>query len=304
MIRRHWRTDGNAGWVFSITTDGNVADGTRDSYSHAFALYGLAWAYSLQHNPQYLAIADQTFEFIDQKLTSRMFGGLFDNDLADIRIKRQNPHMHMLEAALAWYDMTGESRFIARASEIFELFCKKLFQSKSSILAECFNEDWQPVTGCTGLTFEPGHHFEWVWLLHQYSQRTGRTVEKFTEALLSKAMDCGISDFLAVDKVLDDGTISDASTRVWPQTEALKAFAAEHSTGRRSMATQVSLLMVEFKSRFIGKPFAAGWIDHFDANGKPKVDYVPASTFYHIVLGLAEADRAFNERSNSRFSTR
>jgi len=299
MIRRHWCSDGNPGWIFSITADGVVADNTRDSYSHAFALYGLAWAFGLHQDPRYLAIADQTFEFLDTFLASKKYGGVLCNNRDSGPTKRQNPHMHLFEAALAWYEVSGKDRFIARANEIFGLFSGKFFQKQTSILAETFHEDWVPFAGVEGRIFEPGHHFEWVWLLHRYARTTGQTVDDRANALFTKAMEFGQRGELFVDGVRDDGVITDAGTRIWPQTEALKAFSVEHITGRRAMTGQVVDLINALEKRFIGKPFSAGWIDHFDSNGVAKVDFVPASTLYHIILALVETDRVFNGRSKS-----
>ena len=44
---------------------------------------------------------------------------------------------------------------------------------------------------------------------------------------------------------------------------------------------------------FLGRPVAGGWIDHVDAAGAPLVDFMPASTLYHVFLAVAEADRVW-----------
>ena len=44
---------------------------------------------------------------------------------------------------------------------------------------------------------------------------------------------------------------------------------------------------------FIGRPFTTGWIDHFDADGAPLVDYVPASSLYHLMMAGSEVARTF-----------
>lgn len=296
MIRRHWGANGEPGWVHSVASDGAIAASMRDSYTQAFALYGLAWAYRLQPDARYLALADQTFAFMDCHLTLPPHGGFLDHPGPQSRGRRQNPHMHLFEAALAWYDVTGESRFLARADQLFQLFEAKFFQPDTSILVENFKDDWQPVSGPRGRTFEPGHHFEWVWLLHTYAQHSGRNVQPFADALFSKASDFGFSNGMIVDAVLDNGAIADQSTRSWPHMEALKAAASEHLAGRASMPNLANRLLGILETQFLGKPFPAGWHDHFDGDGSLKVDFVPASTLYHIVLALGEADRIFNRK--------
>ena len=44
-------------------------------------------------------------------------------------------------------------------------------------------------------------------------------------------------------------------------------------------------------------PFPGGWMDQFDAAGKPLTEFVPASTFYHVFCAIAEADRALGARA-------
>ena len=296
MIRRHWGANGEPGWVYSVARDGAIVDATRASYTQAFALYGLAWAYRLEPEARFLALADQTFAFMDRHLTLPPHGGFLNHTGPDAGGRRQNPHMHLFEAALAWYDVTGESRFLARADQIFQLFENKFFQPDTSILVENFKANWQPASGARGRTFEPGHHFEWVWLLHTYAQHSGRNVQPFTDALYSKASDFGFSNGMIVDAVLDNGTIADQSTRSWPHTEAVKAAASEHLAGRGAMPNLANKLLGTLETRFLGKPFPAGWFDHFNGDGSMKVDFVPASTLYHIVLALGEADRIFNQK--------
>ena len=41
---------------------------------------------------------------------------------------------------------------------------------------------------------------------------------------------------------------------------------------------------------FLDRPFPGGWIDHFDEAGQPLVDYVPASSLYHIFAAAAESE--------------
>ncbi|HEX7977899.1 MAG TPA: hypothetical protein VF461_04815, partial [Gemmatimonadaceae bacterium] len=41
--------------------------------------------------------------------------------------------------------------------------------------------------------------------------------------------------------------------------------------------------------RFLDRPFAGGWIDHISADGAPLVDYVPASSLYHLMFAAADA---------------
>ena len=54
---------------------------------------------------------------------------------------------------------------------------------------------------------------------------------------------------------------------------------------------------------FLGRPVAGGWIDHVDANGAPMVDFMPASTLYHVFLAAAEADRLWGKHDSLEAQT-
>ncbi len=51
--------------------------------------------------------------------------------------------------------------------------------------------------------------------------------------------------------------------------------------------------MAALTRTFLDRPFAGGWIYHVAADGAPLVDYVPASTLYHLVLAASVAAEGF-----------
>ena len=50
-------------------------------------------------------------------------------------------------------------------------------------------------------------------------------------------------------------------------------------------------MLAALKQHYLDQPFPGGWMDQFDAAGKPLTEFVPASTFYHVFCAIAEADR-------------
>lgn len=93
---------------------------------------------------------------------------------------------------------------------------------------------------------------------------------------------------LIYDELLDDGTVRTAGHRCWPHAEALKAQLArfEH-LGTLNVARTTAILDALF-SHFLKGPVRGTWIDRLDESGKPRIDKVPTSTFYHVFLGFAE----------------
>jgi mannose/cellobiose epimerase-like protein (N-acyl-D-glucosamine 2-epimerase family) len=294
LIRRHWRADGKDGWIFAITPDGGVADARRDTYAHAFAAYGLAWAYRVRPSRLYRDIADETFHLLDTLLAAPDLGGVLDGVPRPDNWRRQNPHMHLFEACLAWYEATGEARYLGRAGEIFGLFSTRFLQPGSGILAEYYDDRWMPVEGERGRVSEPGHHFEWVWLLRKFARATGRDVSAHVDKLFGHSLAYGQGPLATlVEEVLDDGTVVKSSCRTWPYTEAVKAAVAEHEAGRPGMEPLIANWLDTMFRRHLSGAFPGGWIDQVSADGKPMVDFAPASTLYHAFLAIAEVERVF-----------
>ncbi|RUW99187.1 mannose-1-phosphate guanylyltransferase, partial [Mesorhizobium sp. M2A.F.Ca.ET.037.01.1.1] len=102
------------GWVRTLNIDGSVADPVEDAYDHSCVLLALAHAHMSGH-PDALRLGEETFAFLDAHLEdSRMTGFLETSDGAEER--RSNPHMHLLEAFLAWHKATGERAYLRRAA--------------------------------------------------------------------------------------------------------------------------------------------------------------------------------------------
>ena len=296
LIDRYHAVDGDHGWIFSIHPDGAVHDAKRDFYAHSFALFGLAWAYKLSPEPRFLAVALDTLSVLDQHFESPT-GGYHSVLPGDASQREQNPHMHLFEAMLAWFEATGREMFLARAAELYGMMAARFFQHRTGILAEYFDGSWNPREGIDGRICEPGHHFEWSWLLRRYAALSGRRDSPVAHALKAFGDRHGFdSEGFVVDQLLDDGRVHKTSRRCWPHTEAIKAEAAAAEAGDGQAAARAAQTIDRLLGAFLGRPVAGGWIDHVDATGAPIVDSMPASTLYHVFLAAAEADRVWGEQ--------
>jgi mannose/cellobiose epimerase-like protein (N-acyl-D-glucosamine 2-epimerase family) len=291
-------TPDQASFAFSIDPRGGIVSDVRDAYTHAFVLFALAWVYRLNGDERMLTIADKTIAFIEDRLTDPVHGGLFDAVPAPSRDKRQNPLMHLLEAYL-FLDQAASGRgYLERAAGLVALFKHRLYRAEPGVLLEHFGYDWLPHGDpAKADVFEPGHHFEWVWLLATYGGQVGETVEPWASRLHETACRYGIDgDGLIFDEVGADLTPRKRSHRIWPHTEAIKAAVARDAAGDAHALDLADGMSSVLMARFLGRPFAGGWVDHLSEAGEPLVDYVPASTLYHIFLAAAEARRCLEDR--------
>lgn len=291
MVRDFYRRDGGDGWVFSIGRDGAIGDATRDLYAHAFVLLGIASYVKAGGARTALALADETLAFIDARLSAPA-GGYLDAMPRPDALRRQNPHMHMLEGLLSLWSASGESRYLVQAEKIFDLFAARFFRPDPGVLGEYFDDALAPAAGTTGEIVEPGHHYEWTWLLRWLERESGRAVQPYVDALYRHADTYGYDgDGLVVDELLCDGRAYKRSRRTWPVTEAIKGNLVEAALGRVGAGDKVIALADRLHERFLTGVPAGGWMDRLDEHGRPATDFMPASTLYHILCALDELDQ-------------
>ena len=279
--------------AFSIDRFGGRVSEVRDAYAHAFVLFAAAWLYRLNGDRRLLELADKLDRFVRDRLVDPVHDGVFDTDPPARPTKRQNPLMHLLEAYLALERAAPGRGFAERARWIVTLFRTRLLQPRSGVILEHFAQDWSTGEG-TARVFEPGHHFEWVWLLRDYQSLIGDDVAAIGTRLFDIALAHGVAaSGLLFDEVGDDMRVVKPSHRLWPHTEAIKAAAVrarfDGDPRARALAAAMGHALTD---NFLDRPFAGGWIDQIDGEGRALVDYVPASSLYHLFFAAAEADTA------------
>lgn len=283
MLRRYRHADGAPGFVFSVARDGAAVDATRDLYAHAFVLLGLASAYEVTRDPQLLKLAKETLGFLDANMASPA-GGYLETLPTASGSRRQNPHMHLFESLLALHAVAPEYGFLDRADTLFALFRNRFLQAEGTILVEFFDDALRPMDG-PDFPFEPGHHFEWAFLLSRFAALSVRSkTPKEARALWKSALRAGVG---ADGKIFDRATARGcdcASTRLWPYAEAARAASIPQDAEEERFTAR--FFLDQLYERFL-QPAAPGvWIDRYDETGASIADFVPASSLYHICGAL------------------
>ena len=291
MVRDYRRRDGE-GWIFSIRRDGAVTDSRRDFYAHTFVLLAIASYVQATGKRQALALADETLAFIDRHLRAPEDCGFLEGLPPADGLRRQNPHMHMFEGLLSLWECSNDPSYLARAGELFDLFASRFFRPDPGILGEYFTATLQPAEGLAGSLVEPGHHYEWVWLLRRFEQISGRSAQPYVDVLYDFADRYGFDRTgLIVDEVLVDGSHHAPSRRVWPVAEAIKANLVEARLGRPQSADKAASLAILLREHFLIAAPAGGWHDRLDRDGVCLSEFMPASTLYHVVSAIDELDQ-------------
>ena len=287
----------NGGWRFRVRRDGQPLEDMRDLYAQAFVLFALAWHHRVDPSGPAAAEADSTIAFIDAEM-SHPAGGYHESLAPDgfpsDGERRQNPHMHLFEACLAWIEAGGGDAWHGRAQRLVDLLENRFIVDGT--LRERFTPDLDPAEGDAGRRVEPGHHFEWSWLLGRYSAVTGETrFADLAAALYDFALEHGIvPDTGAVADAVDcDGAVMDSGHRIWPQTEAIRAHSARlAATGDpRHAEERDRRIDALFTLHFDGAADGA-WREHVESDGRIRVSALPASTLYHLTAAAAELHEA------------
>ena len=277
------------GWARLLDREGRVMDTTPDLYDHAFVLFGLGWYYRLTKEPEVLNWALRTLEFLNTCMRHPNGRGYL-TEIPASGHRMQNPHMHLLEAALVNLEASGDARFLALAHEMVTLFTNHFYDRATQTLAEYFDDDWSRASGDAGRMTEPGHQFEWAWLLADYQRSTGRDMRDFVRGLIGFAEAHGVNSRSGAtfNLVRNDGVVLDRRSRTWPNAERIQAgvamFELEGGDPRPIFEQSGRLLL----GRYLLHAPRGTWIDQFEADGTPHVVKIPASTLYHLFIAFAE----------------
>jgi mannose-6-phosphate isomerase len=268
-----------------VNADGSPRDDRALLYDQAFGLLALNVAGKCEG--QALELLDLVTRHLKRQ------GPGFESSVPATMPLQSNPHMHFFEAALAGCEVcTESSRWKPLADEIAQLALDKFIDPATGALREFFDAEWNPAAGVEGRIVEPGHQFEWGWLLLRWSGgKTDAAHARVTAAalrLIDIGEQHGVRDGVAFNSMLDDFSPHDAGARLWPQTERLKAAAlAARLTGEARYFTMAANA-ADGLMRYLDCPVPGLWRDRIDAAGKVVEEPVPASSFYHLVAAVAE----------------
>ncbi|OUI89573.1 mannose-6-phosphate isomerase [Acetobacter sp. DmW_043] len=280
-------------WGRSLTPEGQLLDPTADLYDLAFVIFALAWYERLDQSGKALALARQALRWISENMSTPQ-GGFFNTLPAGDEPRQQNPHMHLFEAILALYETTGEIADLTQAHALYALFSQFLQDETTGTLGEYFTSDWAPAPGHEGNWLEPGHHFEWVWLLSEYERLTGVITKTRADRLYQFAKRYGPDPAtgLVCDALGRDGSVLKASSRLWVQGETLRAVLTVDPQDTDGLAARIVTNLLE---RYFTDCPAGTWHDQLNEAAYPVSKAIPASSLYHIITAYDVLNKVRSE---------
>ncbi|MBK4215233.1 AGE family epimerase/isomerase [Paracoccus caeni] len=312
LWNRH-RDAEHGGYVWSFGADGQVADGSKLAYGHAFVLLAAAGAKVLGH-PDADRLLDDITEVIDRRYWDAPTGRMreeYARDWSEISDYRgMNANMHSTEAFLAAFEATGERLFLDRALGLIRFFVGEMGAANGWRLPEHFDLNWQPDPDYEGNPMfrpagtTPGHAFEWARLAVQAWDLDGRRdgdLLDWAKSLYHQARadgwkpDDGGSVVYTVDQ---QGRVLRDNRYWWPVTEAIGTAAVLIKTGE-DLAGDYKGYWDSACAHFVDED-RGGWYpdqhrDGVQFSGKPDIYHSIQAVLFPLVPEISGLTRALEK---------
>lgn len=279
-----------------VELDGTPASDAFDLYDHAFVLFGLAAAAGLGEQTQDLTAKARAI-LVNMEDWRHPEAG-FEESRPRTTPLKANPHMHMLEASMAWAEVDRDGPWNRLADEIAELCLRRFLDPETGALREFFDGDWGLLHSAEHGVVEPGHQYEWAWLLTRWGLSRDRCDALLAaRRLIDVAEGPGVSNQrLAMNELGPDLSARDARHRLWPQTERIKAFVAKRWLAKDQNARDGADAKIAEAARgllrYFNHPVPGAWWEHLGPDGEPHEEPSRASSLYHITCAVLELDKA------------
>ena len=289
MITAFWDFE-NGGWFSKLNLDGSVQNQTKDLYAHAFVLFGLAnYKNSLDRKTAHDWI-DKTLTIIERQFSRK--DGSFCQDLSgdfvDLspQIRSQNPHMHLLEAALYLLENDKQnSRYLTLVNRLLNLFESKILDSENKLIREYLDQSFKPKL-VNSFIIEPGHHYEWAWLLNWSDKiHKSKKYDTLTKTLFDTGWRLGwdFNNGGVFDEFdCENKQVFLSTKRLWPLLELIKVLSVLPSNSHGDDLTAALTIVLE---RYI-QPNGT-WVERFDQNWCAVDTTMPTSSIYHMAMTIS-----------------
>ena len=190
-------------------------------YDNAFGIFALSHMMVLEKNRDALESRAKTILQSVLSLADK-YGAIVETE---DQAHQSNAHMHLLEACMAWEARSEDPIWAETSDRVVRLALAHFIDAEQGFLREFFNADWQPADGVDGQRVEPGHQFEWAWLLMRYAKKRSRpdvydaATRLYEHGLKGLWREAGV----LVDAMDEQARPIGYTARLWPQTEWLRA---------------------------------------------------------------------------------
>lgn len=282
-LQRHFHDAEHGGWFYSIDPLGIPLDTGKDLYTHAFILFACAHYWGKVREPLVESVLNAALEIIARRFATG--DGLYEASLGrDWSTAEtgplQNPLMHLAEAFLATLAVRDDATVRQALLSLCEGMSKCFVDPQRQVMME------KPLKAVDNW-FEPGHQFEWYFLLASSPLLRGGKLHLALERSFGDTEQQGVVPHTgAVCAMLDlepQNAPRDATPRIWAQAEYLRALTLRPGS-EGILLRQLRALQQHFLHPL-------GWNECLDAEGNVSRRDMPSTTPYHLLTcyrGLAD----------------
>jgi len=188
----------------------------------------------------------------------------------------QNPQMHLAEAFLQVLAVRADEHTQQSLLQLCEALQAHFVEPAHGLMLE------KP-RGAVDNWFEPGHQFEWFYLLHTSPLLRDTPLHASIDRAFGFAEQFGVKNGAVLAMLDVDGRVLDATQRIWAQAEYLRALVLRAGSEAK-LVDQLQAL----QARFLRE---AGWYECRDGEGNVSRHDMPSTTPYHLATCLEGLQR-------------
>jgi mannose/cellobiose epimerase-like protein (N-acyl-D-glucosamine 2-epimerase family) len=280
-LQRHFHDAEHGGWFYSIDPQGSPLDQRKDLYTHAFIIFACAHYWAKVREPLVESVLNAALSVVAERFAdgSGLYEASLDRDWSSLNSgPLQNPLMHLAEAFLATLAVREDLATQTALAQLVTAMQARFIEPEHGIMLE------KP-RGAVDNWFEPGHQFEWFFLLESSPLLRDTPLHASLTRAFEYSEQVGVDPQTgAVKAMLDvDGSVRDGTQRIWAQAEYLRALAL-----RPYSEALLARQLIALQQRFL---HSAGWNECLDDQGQVSRSDMPSTTPYHLATcyaGLAE----------------
>ncbi len=268
-LQRHFHDAEHGGWFYSIDAQGRPLDRRKDLYTHAFIVFACAHYWAKVREPLVESVLNAALEVIATRFSTDdgLYQAVLGEDWANLGTgPLQNPLMHLAEGFLATLAVRDDQPTQTALQALCDAMQARFVEPEHGIMLE------KP-RGAVDNWFEPGHQFEWLFLVQTSPLLQGSALHLSLQRAFGYAQRTGVRDGVVMSMLTLDGQVLDATQRIWAQAEYLRALTLQPGA---AVAAQLQVL----RGRFL---HPGGWHECRDGTGRVSRTDMPSTTPYHLL---------------------
>ena len=281
-LQRHFHDAEHGGWFYSIDPQGAPLDRRKDLYTHSFIVFACAHYWAKVREPLVESTLDAALAVVARRFArdDGLYEASLDEDWSSLGSgPLQNPLMHLAEAFLATLAARDDQAVQEALLELCQGMQRCFIDPQHGVMME------KPL-GTVDNWFEPGHQFEWYFLLASSPLLRETALQTSLERAFAFTEQMGVDPqsgaVCAMLELPPQAAPKDATQRIWAQAEYLRALTLRPD-GQAALERQLQALQGKFLH-------AGGWHECLDAGGAVSRRDMPSTTPYHLATcyqGLA-----------------